>query len=79
MKSKVQKWGNSLAIRIPKPFANEIGLHPDSEVELSVYEGSLVLKATRPHYRLEDLVKGITAKNRHPEIDFGPPQGKENL
>jgi antitoxin component of MazEF toxin-antitoxin module len=42
-------------------------------------EGSLVLKATRPHYRLEDLVKGITEKNRHPEIDFGPPQGREIL
>lgn len=79
MRSKVQKWGNSLAVRIPKPFANEIGLHPDSEVELSVREGSLVLTATRPHYRLEDLVKGITEKNRHPEIDFGPPQGREIL
>jgi antitoxin MazE len=79
VKSKVQKWGNSLAVRIPKPLADEIGLHPDSEVELSVHEGCLVLKATRPHYRLEDLVKGITAKNRHPEIDFGPPQGREIL
>ena len=52
---------------------------PDSEVELSVQEGSLVVKATRLHYRLEDLVKGITAKNRHLEIDFGPPQGQEIL
>jgi antitoxin component of MazEF toxin-antitoxin module len=56
-----------------------MGLHPDSEVELSVREGSLVLKATRPHYQLKDLVKEITAKNRHPEIDFGPPQGREIL
>jgi len=79
MRSKVQRWGNGLAVRIPQPYANEIGLQPDSEVELSVHEGSLVVKATRPHYRLEDLVKGITAKNRHPEIDFGPPQGREKL
>ena len=79
MKSKVQMWGNSLAVRIPKPFANEVGLQPDSEVELSVHEGSLVLKAKRPHYKLEDLVKGITSKNRHSEIDLGPPQGREIL
>ena len=38
-----------------------------------------VVAGTLPHYRLEDLVKGITEKNRHPEIDFGPPQGREIL
>lgn len=78
MKTKVEKWDNSLAIRIPKPFANKVGLQPGSELEFSVHKGSLVLKATRPHYKLEDLVKRITAENRHPEIDFGPPQGREN-
>lgn len=79
MRAKVQKWGNSLAVRIPKPVAQEVGMVADLDVEMSVKGGTLVLAPTRHHYTLEELVKGITAKNRHDEIDFGPPVGREIL
>lgn len=79
MRAKVQKWGNSLAIRIPKPVAQEIGLRAELDVEMSVEKGSLVLAPTPRQYTLEELVKGITAENRHEEVDFGPRVGREIL
>ena len=79
MRAKVQKWGNSLAVRIPKPVALEVGLRADADVEMSVQQGSLVLAPTRREYSLEELVKGITPQNRHEETDFGPPVGREIL
>jgi antitoxin MazE len=79
MRAKVQKWGNSLAVRIPKPVAQEVGMVADREVEMSVEGTTLVLAPTRRQYTLEELVKGITAKNCHEEVDFGPPVGREIL
>ncbi|HEX3556353.1 MAG TPA: AbrB/MazE/SpoVT family DNA-binding domain-containing protein [Thermoanaerobaculia bacterium] len=79
MRAKVQKWGNSLAVRIPKPAAQENGLCAEADVEMSVRQGSLILAPTRREYTLEELVKGITPKNRHEETDFGPPVGREIL
>jgi antitoxin MazE len=79
MRAKVQKWGNSLAVRIPKAVAQEVGLHPDSDVEMSIQRGDLVLAPTRREYTLEELVRRITPENRHEETDFGPPVGREIL
>lgn len=79
MRAKIQKWGNSLAVRIPKPVALEVGLRADADIEMSVQEGSLVLAPTRRQYTLDELVAGITRKNRHEEVDFGPPVGREVL
>jgi antitoxin MazE len=79
MKTKIQKWGNSLAVRIPKPVAEEIGLTTQSDVEMSLQQGSLVLTPTRRPYDLKDLVREITPSNRHDEIDLGPPMGRELL
>jgi antitoxin MazE len=79
MKAKVQKWGNSLAVRIPKPVALEVGLRAEADVEMSVQQGNLVLAPARREYTLEELVRGITPKNRHEETDFGPPVGREIL
>lgn len=78
MRTKVQKWGNSLAVRIPKAFALEVGLDRDREVELSVQSGRLVVEApTSPSYTLEDLLAGVRPSNLHRETDWGPPLGKE--
>jgi antitoxin MazE len=79
MRAKVQKWGNSLAVRIPKAVAQEVGLHPDADVEMSIQKGDLVLAPTRREYTLEELVRKITPENRHEETDFGPPVGREIL
>lgn len=78
MRTRVQKWGNSLALRIPKAFAEEVGLEQDGEVDLSVDKGRLVVvPPVRPSYTLEELLEGVRPSNLHEETDWGPPVGKE--
>jgi len=78
MRSKVQMWGNSLALRIPKPFAVEAGLDRDTPVEISLKQGRIVIsKAIRNEYFLSELLNGITSENIHSEVDFGAPVGNE--
>jgi antitoxin MazE len=78
MKARIQKWGNSLALRIPKPFAEESNLREDSPVEISVRSGKLVVVAIEePQLSLEELVAKITPENRHAEIETGPAVGHE--
>lgn len=78
MRVRVQKWGNSLAIRIPKPFAVEAGVQQGSEVELAVSRGRLVAAPiAAERYRLRDLLAAITAENLHAEVAAGPRVGRE--
>ena len=78
MKTKVQKWGNSLAVRIPRPFAEETGLENGSSIELSLEEGRLILSPISViSYTLKKLLQGITPENVHGELDSGPPVGRE--
>jgi len=78
MKTKVQKWGNSLALRIPKPFADEVGLRPDSAVEVSLEKGKLVVSATESFsISLEELLEGVTPRNLHREVRTGKAVGNE--
>ncbi|PAD71692.1 AbrB/MazE/SpoVT family DNA-binding domain-containing protein [Paenibacillus campinasensis] len=73
--SQVQKWGNSLGIRIPKALATEIGLEEGSEIDLDVEDGHLVIKPRTN--KLEDLLSNITPDNIHSEVQTGDPQGRE--
>ncbi len=78
MKVRVQKWGNSLALRIPKSFAAEAGLRADTPVELSLCEGKLIIQPlSRSLLTLEELLRGVTDENRPGEWDTGPAVGKE--
>lgn len=77
MRTRVQKWGNSLAVRIPKPFAEGAGLQPSSEVEVSLEKGEVRLSPVRPRWKLGTLLAGITKKNLHAEVDSGPAVGRE--
>ena len=78
MKAKVQRWGNSLAIRIPKSFAEEVGLEAGSPVELRLVDrGLLVEPAPDESLSLDDLLDGVTKANIHAEVDAGPSQGRE--
>jgi antitoxin MazE len=80
MKTTAQKWGNSLAIRVPKSIAQQAGLKVKDDLEIEVRKGALVLRPyLRRVYRLEDLLKRITRRNLHKELDFGPPVGREAL
>lgn len=78
MQTRIQKWGNSLAIRIPKPFAVEIGLDQDMVVEVSLFEGKLLLEPIiEPKYSLEQLLADVTEDNLHHEVETGSAIGIE--
>ena len=78
MKTKVVKWGNSLGLRIPKSFAEEVQVSEGSTVDLSLEDGQLVIRVdTRPAYSLEELLGGITEANLHSEVQTGEPVGGE--
>jgi antitoxin MazE len=78
MKTRVQKWGNSLALRIPKSFATEAGLDRDSSVEVSLIDGKLtIVPDTRPKVTLKQLLSQVTNENLHHEVDTGPAMGNE--
>ena len=78
MQTKVQKWGNSLGLRIPKSFAEQVGVEAGSEVDLAVEDGELIVRPRRqPRYELKDLLRSVTAKNVHKEVETGDPVGRE--
>ena len=78
MKTRIQRWGNNLAVRIPRAFANDLGLDPETTVELALEDGCLVLKPTPlPKYELDSLLSRVTEDNRHDEYDFDGPTGAE--
>jgi antitoxin MazE len=77
--TQVAKWGNSLAVRIPHATVREAGLAEGDRLSIDLAgDGAIVLRSSRRKYSLDQLVKGITRKNRHPETDWGPPRGKES-
>ncbi|MEK4715864.1 AbrB/MazE/SpoVT family DNA-binding domain-containing protein [Sporosarcina sp. FSL K6-5500] len=73
----VQKWGNSLAVRIPRGIAEALSIDQGSEIELSVGNQVLTLRPTKKKPVLEDLLSKISPENRHSEIDFGEVEGNE--
>ena len=73
--TQVAKWGNSLAVRIPKAIAKKAQLAEGDRVSLDLADdGSIVLRPMRRKYSLDQLVSGITPQNRHNETDWGSPQ-----
>ena len=78
MDNRLTKWGNSLAVRIPRPAVEKAGLHEGDRLDLSVGEdGCVVLRPAKRKPTLSDLLAGITDQNRHAEADFGGPAGRE--
>ncbi len=78
MKTRIQIWGNSLALRIPKSFAVKAGLRANSAVALSLVEGALVVQSVEPHPpTLDELLRGITDENVPTNWNTGPAGGKE--
>ncbi|MCW7495193.1 AbrB/MazE/SpoVT family DNA-binding domain-containing protein [Leptospira levettii] len=76
MESTVQKWGNSLGIRIPKVFAKELELNDGSQVEV-IQEGNRIIIYPYTKQTLEQKLKKINAKNLHNEVDSGNSVGNE--
>ena len=78
MRTRVQKWGNSLALRIPKSFAAETRLEQEALVDVSLVDGKLVVAPVpAPAFTLELLLAGVTPENRPQEIETGPAAGQE--
>jgi antitoxin MazE len=78
MLTKIQKWGNSLALRIPKTFAHDAQLENDSMVEMSLVDGQIVIKSViKRNWTLEQLLAGVTKDNLHAETDIGEAMGNE--
>jgi len=80
MQTKVQKWGNSLALRIPKSFALNMNIKQNELVDLSIGDGKLIITPiTEKVYSLKELLTGVSKDNLHGEFDTGTPVGKELL
>ena len=77
MRSRISKWGNSLAVRLPRGIIEESGLVEGSDVELTLRDGRIVIAPVGPEYQLHELVEGITSENRPTETDWGRPTGNE--
>lgn len=78
MDTKVKKWGNSLAIRIPKSFAEETNLKDGTPVDLTIEKNRLIVKPREsPESELEELVNKVSEKNIHKEYSFGSRAGNE--
>ena len=75
--TQIAKWGNSLGLRLPKSVAREAQVDEGDTVDVSVDNGAIVIRPSRPRYSLEQLVSRITPKNRHRESDWGTPAGDE--
>lgn len=75
MPTRVQRWGSSLAVRIPKPLAERIGLRPGALVDLEAEGGALRVRPAE--YTLDGLLNAVTDENLHREVDTGGSAGGE--
>ena len=78
MNTKVHKWGNSLAVRIPKVIAEEVGIYEETNVDLDNVDGKIVISpAVKKKYSLDSLLSRVKKSNLHEETDTGDTEGKE--
>ena len=78
MRTRVQRWGNSLAVRIPKAFAASLGIEDNTTVELAMEEGGLVVRPAHSDvYELGGLLDKVSEANLHGETDWGEATGRE--
>lgn len=75
LKTQAAKWGNSLAVRLPKTLASQLGIQEGTSLEISIHTDKLMIK--KPSLSLDDLVAGITPENLHDETMASPPVGRE--
>ncbi|KZZ85536.1 AbrB/MazE/SpoVT family DNA-binding domain-containing protein [Bacillus sp. SJS] len=76
--TKIQRWGNSLAVRIPSQFAKDLSIKNGSQIELELLEAELIMRPIINKPTLDDLLAQTKGKpNPHPDYGFGLPKGKE--
>ena len=79
MKARMVKWGNSLAVRIPKPIIEEARLKEGDFLEIEAGDGQIELRRATKIPTLAQLISQITQENRYSEISTGPEVGKERV
>lgn len=77
MRAKAQKWGNSLAVRIPKAIADQAGVGERDDVDIEVIGDVIQIRRCHRGPSLEELLAGVTPANLHAAADFGAPEGRE--
>jgi antitoxin MazE len=77
MVTTIQRWGNSLAIRIPKPFAVQAQLSEDADVEITLDGDRLVITPAKREWNLDKLLRQVSPSNLHHEVRWGDTKGKE--
>ena len=77
MPTTLQRWGNSLAVRLPRLLLDELDLSEGAEVEIRRDGDRLVIARVRRRPTLDELLAGITPEHTAEEIDWGPPTGRE--
>ena len=78
VRARIHRWGNSLALRIPKAFAEQAGLQDTDLVDVSLVDGKLLVqRIARPAPSLDELLAAVTPENLHDEVSSGPAAGRE--
>jgi antitoxin MazE len=77
IRAQLVRWGNSLAVRIPKTVLDQASLREGEELDIGVEEGRISIQPARRRLTLKSLIAGITPDNVHGEQDWGKPAGKE--
>ncbi len=78
MITTIQRWGNSLAVRIPKAFAAQAELTEDTQVQIAIENDAIVIRPAPMAWKLDDMLASVTAANRHSEVEWGDRVGKES-
>lgn len=75
MQARIQKWGNSLGLRIPMQIAKQLQLHPGSTITIEVENNRIIIQS--PKYDLDLMLKNISSKNKHHQLLDDEQYGNE--
>lgn len=79
VKTSLDRWGNSLGVRLPKAIAESAALREGDSVEISFEDSAVVIRRAKPRYNIDELVARITPENVHPPVDWGRAVGRERF
>ena len=79
MSTVLDRWGNSIGIRLPKSVVEAAGFQLGDRVDVGVEGGSVVIRHARPRYSLDELLIGMTPESTHAEFEFGDSVGAERV
>ena len=77
MQTSIAKWGNSLALRLPRHVVEGANLREGATVQIEIQGDTLVVTPTRKRFRLSELLADMKPKHQHKETDWGPKRGEE--